>query len=490
MTLQFFTMKAYFLRVPVLRQTIRRCFGQPVHQTHPHIMAEDEVTPGISKHEYSQRRSKLWQSLLKEDHNTVAIIPSSSKVYMGHEVPYPFRQDTDFLYLSGFQEPDSILILTNIHHINKSNTDAFSSLLFVPKRDERRELWDGPRTGSQRAVNLTGVDESYDVDDFTKVIKSLTKNQPSFTFFYNHHSPTHHPFHRQYLQNICDSAAKVSPISRLIQQVRSTKSLSEQRLMRKAGLITSHAFTKLMAFSTPGIEESQLEALMEFECRMHGASRLAYPPVVAGGNRANTIHYIENNQRVVAGELVLVDAGCEYHGYSSDITRCWPVNGRFSRAQRDLYEALLEVQQTCIHLCTPNALSLNQMHVIMVTLLGKQLQRLGIVSQSAGEMDVRKTTLQLCPHHLGHYLGMDVHDVDEMSRDAPLKPGTAVTIEPGLYIQRDNTSVSEEWRGVGMRIEDDVIVGDGNDPIVLSNQCPKHPKDIEDVIRGGYDAVA
>ncbi|KPP67813.1 hypothetical protein Z043_113556, partial [Scleropages formosus] len=189
------------------------------------------------------------------------------------------------------------------------------------------------------------------------------------------------------------------------------------------------AFKKTMSMSQGDIDEALLYAKFDFECRAQGANFLAYPPVVAGGNRANTLHYINNNQIIKDGELVLLDGGCEYFGYVSDITRTWPVNGKFSPAQAELYEAVLEVQMYCISLCCPGT-SLDYIYSTMLTLLGQKLKKLGIIGSTASEEDARKAARRYCPHHVGHYLGMDVHDTSELSRSLPLQPGMVITIEP------------------------------------------------------------
>lgn len=248
--------------------------------------------------------------------------------------------------------------------------------------------------------------------------------------------------------------------------------------MQEAGRITAQAFRRTMAFSRGDVDESVLFAKFDFENRIHGANFLAYPPVVAGGNRANTLHYINNNQIIKDGEMVLLDGGCEYFGYVSDITRTWPVNGRFNAAQAELYEAVLEVQRSCLSLCSPGV-SLDHIYSTMLALLGRQLKRLGILKAGTSDADVLKAARRYCPHHVGHYLGMDVHDTPELSRSQPLRPGMVITIEPGLYICEDDDQAPEHFRGLGVRIEDDVVIREKGGPLVLSCGAPKTIADVE-----------
>ncbi|XP_035166999.1 xaa-Pro aminopeptidase 3-like, partial [Oxyura jamaicensis] len=217
----------------------------------------------------------------------------------------------------------------------------------------------------------------------------------------------------------------------------------------------------------------------EFECRARGADILAYPPVVAGGNRSNTLHYVKNNQLIKDGELVLLDGGCESSCYVSDITRTWPVNGRFTKPQAELYQAVLDIQKSCLSLCSPGV-SLENIYSLMLSLIGQKLKDLGILKSSVTESQFFKAVRKYCPHHVGHYLGMDVHDTPDMSRSLPLQPGMVITIEPGLYIPEDDMNAPERFRGIGVRIEDDVVIAEDS-PLILSADCPKEIYDIEQI---------
>ncbi|KAL5012065.1 hypothetical protein ScPMuIL_010616 [Solemya velum] len=207
---------------------------------------------------------------------------------------------------------------------------------------------------------------------------------------------------------------------------------------------------------------------------------LAYPPVIAGGNRANTIHYINNNQIVADGELVLMDAGCEFHGYASDITRTWPVSGKFTSSQRVLYDVVLAVQEKCIGMCKVG-FTLDEIYIEMLRTLGHQLQNLGLIERNVKPTELLALVQTFCPHHVGHYLGMDVHDTSSISRSQKLSPGMIVTIEPGIYIPYSNKVVGE-FRGIGIRIEDNILITSG-EPENLTHMCPKCPDEIESIMK-------
>ncbi|XP_005105486.1 xaa-Pro aminopeptidase 3 [Aplysia californica] len=462
-----------------------RRFGQPASQTHPHLIAEGEVTPGITRAEYHQRRCKLVQAAVKtfrgvksvKDH--LFIFPSSTTSYMTNDIPYPFRQNTDFLYFSGFLEPDSLLLIEANH---KSVDGAHVSHLFVPRRDPSRELWDGPRSGTDGAIKLTGVDASFTTGELGKYLQYYNHQHKDYVLWYNHGRPVHADFHHRILEQVMkDQKHKcVENPTMNCHKLRALKSPAEVQLMQRSADIASEAFMETMKFSRPMVNEAHLWAKMDFECRIRGAEFLAYPPVVAGGTRANIIHYITNNQVIVDGDLVLMDAGCELHGYASDLTRTWPVSGKFTKPQKELYNATLRVQEACIKLCT-NQYSLDELFHEMLLLLAEELTHLGIIAAESSPEEKLQLARKFCPHHVGHYLGMDVHDTSTMSRKAKLKPNMVITIEPGIYIREDDFTVSPEYRGIGIRVEDNILITDSA-PLNLSASCPKEIEEIEGIM--------
>nr|XP_015800855.2 xaa-Pro aminopeptidase 3 isoform X1 [Nothobranchius furzeri]XP_015800856.2 xaa-Pro aminopeptidase 3 isoform X1 [Nothobranchius furzeri] len=453
-----------------------RYLGQPSPFTHPHLIKHGEVTPGITQTEYELRRHKLASLIEAQSEkmgpsassiNHVAIVLSHPTSYMTNDIPYPFHQNQDFLYLSGFLEPDSALVLHG-----RGRPDQ--AILFVPRRDPGRELWDGPRSGRDGAAALTGIERVHNTEELCLILKSLKGTQ----LWYDTPQPAHPRLHQNHMLPVLEAGPTPHSLRPLVQSLRALKSSAEVSLMQEAGRITAQAFRRTMALSQGDVDEAVLFAKFDFENRIHGANFLAYPPVVAGGNRANTLHYINNNQIIKDGEMVLLDGGCEYFGYVSDITRTWPVNGRFSPAQADLYQAVLEVQLSCLSLCSPG-ISLDHIYSTMLALLGRQLKRLGILKAGTSDADVLKAARRYCPHHVGHYLGMDVHDTPELSRSQPLQPGMVITIEPGIYIGEDNDQAPEQFRGLGIRIEDDIVIQDTGGPLILSSGAPKTIADIE-----------
>uniref|UniRef100_A0A0B7B652 Aminopeptidase P N-terminal domain-containing protein n=1 Tax=Arion vulgaris TaxID=1028688 RepID=A0A0B7B652_9EUPU len=466
---------------PVLSNV--RNFGQPASQTHPHLIAEGEVTPGLTKEEFHQRRCNLVKSALesfkgvKSASHHLFIIPSASTVYMINDIPYPFRQNTDFLYFCGFQEPDSLLLIEA-----NSKSGEHVSHLFVPRKDAAKELWDGPRSGMDGAMSITGVDTAFNSNEIEKYLQFYRKDHKDFVLWYNHSKPVHNDFHNRVVSQLMHDQKHryLEDVTVLSQRLRLLKSSAEIQLMQQSARIASESFVEVMKFSKPLVNEAHLWAKMDFECRTRGAEFLAYPPVVAGGARANIIHYITNNQVVNDGEMVLMDAGCEFHGYASDLTRTWPVSGQFTEAQRKLYKVTLRIQEACIRMCTTEY-SLDEMFSHMLLLLAAELTQLGIMPPDLSLEQRLYLAQQFCPHHVSHYLGMDVHDTSNISRKIKLQPNMVVTVEPGIYIPETNYKVSPEFRGVGIRIEDNILITE-SEPVNLSASCPKRIEDIEDLL--------
>ncbi|XP_071241714.1 xaa-Pro aminopeptidase 3-like isoform X2 [Salvelinus alpinus] len=399
------------------RKVPPRYLGQLSPFTHPHFIKNGEVTPGLTQTEFDLRRQRL-ASLIEVQADRLGPTASSNKhlvivlshpiCYMTNDIPYPFHQNQDFLYLTGILEPDSALVLCGTGRPDQA-------ILFVPRRDPARELWDGPRSGKDGAAALTGVERVHCTEELGLVLKSLKGS----TVWYDGSKPCHPGLHQTHVRPLLEGGPMVRSLRPLTHSLRALKSPAEVALMKEAGRITAQN-----------------------------------------------------------GEMVLLDGGCEYFCYVSDITRTWPVNGKFSPAQAELYEGVLEVQKACLSLCSPGV-SLDHIYSTMLTLLGRQLKQLGIMKGSTSDADALKAARRYCPHHVGHYLGMDVHDTPELSRSQPLQPGMAITIEPGLYICEDDDQVPERFRGLGVRIEDDVVIQDEINPLILSSDTPKTIADVE-----------
>lgn len=466
------------------KQPRRLCrSGQPTPHSHPHLVQPGEVTFGISREEFSERRHKLMESLgKKEGKHHVVILPATPKRYMIDKIPYLYRQDTDMLYMSGCLEPDCVLVL---HTLQGRNAPTHKSVMFTPQHEPCQELWDGPRTGPSDAPDVWGVDAGLPLNELTRYLGSLESDLNSPTLWYHSQHAPNPDIHRQLKGWLLGGrqGGMESPKSH-IHALRVIKSPAEIELMRRTCRISGESIAATMRATRAPVMEHQLFATVDYQSRMRGGDYLAYPPVVAGGPRANIIHYINNNQIINPGEMVLMDAGSEFRGYSGDVTRTWPVSGEFTPAQRDVYEAVLEVQQIVINACIQHP-TFDQLFSIMCAKLGKVLQELCVLPSSFSEGELMRAAYGFCPHHVSHYLGMDVHDTPLVPRNRPLKPGSIITVEPGIYISENNTTVLSRYLGMGIRLEDDILITeDGIE--VLSNSCPKHPDEIEAIVGADY----
>ncbi|XP_017789489.1 PREDICTED: probable Xaa-Pro aminopeptidase 3 [Habropoda laboriosa] len=454
-----------------------RSCGQPTPLTHPHLMKDGEVVPGIQLYEFKKRRNKLMESIISRtsvtnlDKPQILIIPASSKVYMSGKIPYVFRQNTDFLYFTGCQEPDSILVIT-------AKNENFLTTLFVPQQDEHSELWDGPRTGVDIAPKMFDVDSALPITEFEQFFLSFVNENKKCVIWYDSVNVAQPNLHKKLCELIktTNGQTLASPTN-LMHKIRLIKSQSEINLMKRSCQIISEAISKTIKISKPKMSEHHLFAIVDYECRMNDAEFLAYPPVVAAGKNANIIHYITNNQVIQDGDMVLMDAGCEYHGYSSDVTRTWPINGTFTQQQKILYDIVLDIQNILIDKLKELP-SLDQLYHDMCSLLGKRLQEIGLIPKHFSRNELLSAVYTYCPHHVSHYLGMDVHDTGKISRSLKLQPGIIITLEPGIYVNHKNPLAPPEFHGLAVRVEDDILITE-NGPIILTENCPKGIAEIE-----------
>ncbi|XP_022704946.1 probable Xaa-Pro aminopeptidase 3 [Varroa jacobsoni] len=437
--------------------------GQPTADTHPHLVKAGQCISGFTADELAGRRERLFDLLcytMPSLDRHIVVIPSASKIYMTENIPYTFRQNSNFYYLCGFMEPDSVLV------IHGRRGERPKSVLFVPKHDPLNELWDGPRTGPSGAKRLLEVDEAYTTEEVEHFISRYPKAMQWSQ--------------RTNFRAVDHLLTKSESIEPVIHRLRLIKSSAEVEVMQKAADVTCESFIETIRASYPFVLETQLGAKFDFESRIRGSQRPAYPPVIAGGDRANIIHYIASNQIVRADEMVLMDAGAEVHLYASDVTRTWPVTGRFTRPQREVYQLLQEVHEKLIsNLYQWEVYTLDDLFEQMCTQIARGLQDMGIVEpRASSEVELARIGYQFCPHHVSHYLGMDVHDTPSISRKTKLCPGMVVTIEPGIYIPQNRSDVPFRYRGIGIRIEDDVLITkDG--PRILSYKCPRTLDQIE-----------
>ncbi|KAI0699804.1 peptidase M24 [Cytidiella melzeri] len=468
-------------------------FGQPLFASHPHLMKPGEVTPGVSAEEYERRRRALMERLPAD--SLVVSIAGQTK-YMSGQIFYKFRQASDFWYLTGFEEPDSAVVLEKT-----SCSRGYRMTMFSAGKDSHKEKWEGARTSSEDIIMHFKADDAQPITQFPPVLRSLSSSfsnvfldvPPSTSLSRRGRTLSHkamlkfltpgaHSARMEY-DAVIDSlsANKVKPLASEVAQLRAIKSEAEQHIMRSAADISGHAHAKTMRFTQPGQSEHALASHFEYLCAVSGSQRPAYVPVVASGANALIIHYTSNNQVLRDGELVLIDAGCEYNGYASDITRTYPVNGKFSSAQAALYSAVLQAQKYLVSLCTESAqLSLAQIHRESLEALRNELGKIGFNLQGlSGAGDLERI---LYPHYVGHPLGIDLHESTHFDRNLPLKAGMVITIEPGVYVP-PSPLFPKEFHDIGIRVEDDVLVGEDH-PTVLSVSAPKEIADIEGACQG------
>lgn len=398
----------------------------------------------------------------------VALLPAATVKWRSGAVFYPFRQESDFLYLTGFQEPESICAIQNT---GDAPGDFVFHLLVRPK-NPAAEQWTGPWSGVDAAEDVFNADHAGDIHRAEALLASLLRSATAV--YTTADTPLAHPVLGPLLRA---APLPPSPLRPLLNTLRVVKSPAEVACMRHAGRVSGRALTDAMR--RPWAREADLAAHLCHAFTSSGLSGPAYVPVVAGGARANMIHYVLNDAALDPSEMVLVDAGGEYGTYIADITRTWPAGptGKFTPAQRDLYEAVLRVQRAGVALCRAagddggGGLSLDGLHRATESALRTELAALGFDVRGPGRLEA------LFPHHVGHYVGLDVHDCPGYGRDVALRPGHCVTVEPGVYVP-DDDRYPAHFRGMGVRIEDSVCVDEAG-PLVLTMEAVKEVVDIE-----------
>ncbi|KAI8853852.1 peptidase M24, structural domain-containing protein [Chytridium lagenaria] len=447
--------------------------GQPTPHTHPHLLKPQEVTPGITATEYAIRRAALASKIPE---GSVVIAAGFGLRYSTGAIFYPFHQNTDLFYLTGINEPDCAMILEK----NKKYPNGHKYTLFVRPKDPTYELWDGPRAGFEGATSFFGADEAKAISKLPDtILHYLHDTLPTTAYIFSDlpltsdASPsTLHPGHA-----VSAPSNTVRKLGDVLAELRVMKSSAEVEVMREAGRITGRAVQETMATMKAGVNESVIYSTVEHGIRKRGGDGLAYIPVIASGMNGLTVHYVMNKSIAKDGDLVLMDVGAEYGGYAADCTRTWPINGRFTPAQKDVYESVLRVQRECIKKCSEKSnTTLDELQNLAFELLRMECSRMFGRKIGTGEMN------RLYPHHVGHWLGLDVHDCASVPRTRRLKEGMVVTVEPGLYIPPSNNYPSA-YQGIGIRIEDDIYVGKEY-PTILSVEAPKDVEDIEAVCNG------
>ena len=400
-------------------------------------------------------KRKAVQKTLKS--NESLLLPSLPEFFRQPDVSYPYRQDSCFYYLTGFEEPESFLILTNA-----------KSILFVREKNELKELWDGVRLGPKKAKEILKIDEAYPISQLQEKLKTELKNKDKI--FYNEICPTSNSIVKNLSKNLFSARE-------FLGSFRSFKNEEEIKTLQEACNVTGYAHQRLAQALRPEITERALHGIFIQAFMEKGSLREGYQSIIATGDNATTIHYIKNNGICKKGELLLVDAGAEVDYYTADVTRVYPVSGRFSKEQKDLYERLVKLQKSLIEDVGPD-ISLKTLQEKMQTGLTEILLQVKILKGTLRENLEKKSFKRYCPHSIGHLLGLDVHDAGfSKNEEATLKPSMVVTIEPGLYIPKEDTSVPQALKGVGLRVEDDILVTSEG----YKNLTKSIPKEVEEI---------
>ncbi|MFJ4452544.1 Xaa-Pro aminopeptidase [Pseudomonas sp. NPDC089392] len=410
----------------------------------------------IPKAEYARRRKALMAQMVP---NSIAILPAAAVAIRNRDVEHVYRQDSDFQYLSGFPEPEAVIALI-------PGREHGEYVLFCRERNPERELWDGLRAGQEGAVRDFGADDAFPITDIDEILPGLIEGRERVYSAMG----SNPEFDRRLMDwiNVIRSKARLGAqppnefvaLDHLLHDMRLYKSAAEVKVMRVAADISARAHVRAMQACRAGLHEYSLEAELDYEFRKGGAKMPAYGSIVAAGRNGCILHYQQNDAPLKDGDLVLIDAGCEIDCYASDITRTFPVSGRFSPEQKAIYELVLKAQAAAFAVIAPGK-HWNHAHEATVRVITEGLVELGLLTGEVQALIDSEAYRAFYMHRAGHWLGMDVHDVGDYKVGGEwrvLEPGMALTVEPGIYIGADNQAVAKKWRGIGVRIEDDVVV--------------------------------
>ena len=435
----------------------------------------------ITNKEYSARRKELM-SLMHS--NSIAIISAAPEKVRSRDTHYPYKQNVNLSYLCGFLEPESVLVLI-------PGRAQGEMVLFCRDKDPLRETWDGYREGPEGAVSNFGADDAFPIADIDDILPNLIEGKDRLYYAigkdpeFDRHLMDWVNHVRNQRGNGALPPGEFVDLDHFINEMRLFKTAGELKIMRKAAEISVSAHSRAMKASKPGLFEYQLQAEIEHEFAVHGSAGAAYTSIVGGGKNGCILHYIENRDALKDGDLVLIDAGCEYQNYAADITRTFPVNGKFSDEQAAIYDIVLQAQTDAIAVIGPG-IEYNKTNEATVLAITQGLVDLGILHGDVDELIASEAHREFYMHGAGHWLGMDVHDVGDYKIDGQWRvyePGMVVTIEPGIYIAPGNPNVDKKWHGIAVRIEDDIVVTkDGNENITAG--VPKKRDEIEALMAG------
>jgi Xaa-Pro aminopeptidase len=428
----------------------------------------------VNPKEFAKRRRQLMELI---GGNGIAVLAAAPERVRSRDTLFTYRPDSDFYYLTGFEEPEAVAVLM-------PGREQGEYLLFCRERNPERELWDGPRAGPEGAVERYGADDAFPITDLDDILPGLLERTDR-VYYSIGVAPEFDQRLLGFIQTLNanrqrgHAPSEIVALDHLLHEMRLFKTRAESSVMREAARIAVQAHSRAMRACRPGMLEYELEAEFLHEFRRHGAD-CSYPPIVAAGANACVLHYRANNAELVDGELVLIDAGCELEMYASDVTRTFPVNGTFSAPQRELYEVVLEANRAATAAAKAGN-HWNDPHDAAVVTVTKGLKELGLLKGKTAALIKSQQYRQFFMHRTGHWLGIDVHDVGDYKVDEQwrlLEPGMVMTIEPGIYVSPAAKSVAKRWRGIGIRIEDDVqVTRDG--PEVLTLGLPTSVAEIE-----------
>ncbi|MFT4863254.1 MAG: Xaa-Pro aminopeptidase [Pseudohongiellaceae bacterium] len=428
---------------------------------------------------YKEMKARRRELMSQMEPNSIALLASAPMRYRNSDAEYLYRQNSDFFYLTGLAEEQSFLALI-------PGRKQGEVVLFCQEKDKTRELWTGVLLGPEAAITELGVDDAYPISDIDDIVPGLIEGRDRVYYSMGKDDQ----FDTQVMEwvRVIRSKSKLGAhppgeflvLDHLLHELRLIKSAAEIKLMDQAAKISAEGHRNAMSRCKPGIKEYELEAELLYAFTRGGSRAPAYTSIVAAGENACVLHYNQNNAEVKAGDLVLIDAGCEYEHYASDITRTFPATGKFSPEQKAIYQIVLDAQSAAIEVIKPGA-AWDAPHNASVKVIVQGLVKLGLLKGRVSQLIKSEAYKDFYMHRVGHWIGMDVHDVGDYKIDDKwrlLEPNMVTTIEPGIYISPDNKSVAKKWRGIGVRIEDDVLVTKKGYRI-LSQGIPKTVAEIE-----------
>ena len=435
----------------------------------------------MKQSEFKKRRKQLMQRIGK---GNIALLGSSPTKFRNRDVQYPFRQDSDFYYLTGFSEPDALAVFI-------PGREQGEYILFCREFDEAKALWEGAHAGLEGATDRYQADDAFPIEDMDEILSGMLENKHKVFYPMGRDSDLDHRL-LDWINHIKSQSRSglVAPgelvsLEHILHEMRLFKSPEEIKLMRRAAEVSAKGHVKAMQACKAGLYEYQIEAELVHHFMQEGLRAVAYPSIVAGGKNACVLHYTDNADKLKNGDLLLIDAGAECDHYAADITRTFPISGRFSEPQKQLYQLVLDAQTAAIEQVKPGT-PWHYAHDASVEVLTKGLVNLGLLQGKVKALIKKEKFKQFYMHRIGHWLGMDVHDVGDYKIDQKwrlLEPGMVLTVEPGLYIPVDCKTVDEKWRGIGIRIEDDLLVTEQGHEILTSG-VPRTIPEIEALMQG------